>query len=493
MRIKIAYKLLIVNLTIILILVLSMQVINYLSNEKVLNSFVSDLESKMLDDIANNMVTEYVKNQNWNAIIVNPMTWRNFTFTQLKKYDPFFKEFSTDKHWSEKRPPPPKPFKHNNGFMPPPFDFERKKPPMHIDHFIDRINLLDAKKNPLILSSTVAEPMLNRKIELNNITIGWLTLNKKERKNNSITNYYLSKQLEMNYWIGALGVCIATLFSYFLSRHITAPINLLNKGAQKIAKRDFTTHIAITTNDEFKDLAHSVNNISKELSKYDIRQKQWIMDISHELRTPLTILDGELEAISDGLIALDNKAIQSLQEEVTLIMRLVNDLHQLSIFDKANFECKKDTIDLAQLLNNQVSRFNNQFTAKNINLINKLSKSGVEIKGDYDRLSQVIQNIFENGLRYIDSPGQLIIRASFTHELIHLNFEDSGPGVTKEALPLLFNRLYRTDESRNRKTGGAGLGLAICKNIIHAHGGNIFATLNDNGGLSINIDLPIKG
>jgi len=302
----------------------------------------------------------------------------------------------------------------------------------------------------------------------------------------------MAKQSEMNYWLGALGGCIATLFSYFLSRHITAPINLLNKGAQKIALRDFTTHISIPTNDEFKDLACSVNNISKELSKYDLRQKQWLMDISHELRTPLTILYGELEAISDGVITLDNEAIKSLQEEVTLIMRLVNDLHQLSVIDKANFECEKNKINLTQLINHQITKFKSKFVLKNIKLLSQLPHKSVIINGDYDRLSQVIQNILENGLRYIDSPGKLIINTELINDHIHIFFQDSGPGVTEAALPQLFDRLYRTDESRNRKTGGVGLGLAICKNIIQAHDGNIFATLNEFGGLSINITLPIK-
>lgn len=496
MRIKIAYKLLIVNLTIILILVLAMQVISYFSNKKSFNNFVSDIESEMLDDIAEKIKSEYITNNSWNNFLQNPTLWRESIRDQVKNYNPFLKTPPPlgERNLYDRSPPKPmdKFFRTEQEQRPPPRFFNSEGPNEHVTEIYKRISLLDANKKTLIQASISDDVMLSKEITFNNRVIGWLTLNEKPFKNNPITDYYLAKQLEINYWVGSLGILIATLFSYFLSRHITAPITLLSHSAQKIAKRDFSSRIKINTNDEFRDLAHSVNNISKALSKYDAQQKQWLMDISHELRTPLTILNGELEALADGITPLNNQAIKSLQEEVTLIMRLVHDLHELTVIDKIAFECQKENIDIIHLVNHQLIKFTGQFSDNAINLINALPKLEIPVKGDHDRLCQVVQNILKNGLRYIDSPGHLTISAKVNNTEVHLAFDDSGPGVPEAALTKLFNRLYRTDDSRNRKTGGAGLGLAICKNIILAHSGKIFATLNNEGGLSIHIHLPIN-
>lgn len=492
MRVKIAYKLLIANLIIILLLVLAMQVISYLSNKEVLNDFVDHIESQMLEHIADDLSTMYAKEQSWDMFLHNPRLWRDTMFEQIIKHKPLFKK--PRKQGREHDFPPPKAtafkkrMEHNFGRK----GFDNERLPHPAKEFVGRISLLNADNNVVIAATVQSETIRTKEIQLNNTTIGKLVLNKKDFVETTLASFYLTKQLENSYIVGTIGVLIAALFSYFLSKHITAPISSLSRGAQKISQRDFTTHIEVTSNDEFKDLAQSVNSISQKLSKYDEQQKQWLMDISHELRTPLTILDGELEALADGLTPLNNQAIQSLQEEVTLIMRLVHDLHELTVIDKLSFECQKENINITQLLNHQLDKFSSKYQEANITLINKEATEEVFVKGDNDRLCQVIQNILKNGLRYINTLGKLTITIDKGQYSMQIGFHDTGPGVPKEALPKLFNRLYRTDESRNRRTGGAGLGLAICKNIIEAHGGSIFATLNNEGGLSIHIDLPIN-
>ncbi|MGL1959304.1 MAG: ATP-binding protein [Colwellia sp.] len=520
---KLAYKLLIANLSIILILVIAMQIFNYVSNKGVLNNFFVDIQSKILEGNASKLSQHYEINNSWELFTQDKNLWRETIVENFKAFDPIFQKTSPNNKTEAKKfglPPrnfslfeqkpddfkaKPKEYRDNFSKMPPPHLFsqpnDRRPPPLeesehnpfrHFDSFFNRVSLLDSNKNIIIEATIKNAVILTEKIELNGAVIGWLTLNNKAFKNDPIADHYLTKQLEISYWIGALGVLIATLFSYILSRHITAPINLLNQGAQKIAKRDFTTHIKVTSQDEFKALATSVNNISKELLKYDNRQKQWLMDISHELRTPLTILGGELDAMTDGVIPLNKNAITSLQEEVTLMTRLVQDLHELTVIDKTAFECQKDNIQILSLLSLQVTKYNPLFSNKNIELIANIPTQQMTIKGDNDRLSQVIQNILENGLRYINSPGNLHISVDIIESKVQISFADSGPGVAKDALPKLFDRLYRTDESRNRKTGGAGLGLAISRNIILAHNGKIFATLNKQGGLSIHITLPLS-
>lgn len=482
MRIKIVYKLLIANLSIILILVLSMQVISHLSNKEVLNDFISDIEDKALDDIADRLAVEYTKKGSWQTFKQDPNLWHELVADQVKSLNPIFND----------RPPPRRPhFGDRQKSRPPRGGFDSKPSDRSSVKFLERLNLLDAKKDVAVKARVDTGVKFTKAIMIDDEAIGWLTLNKKHIGTHPMSQLHLNKQLQINYWVGSIGVFIATLISYFLSRHITAPITMLSDTAKKIAQRDFTSHIDVQTNDEFKDLANNVNNISKELSKYDEQQKQWLMDISHELRTPLTILQGELEAIADGITPLDKQAILSLQEEVTLLSRLVNDLHDLTVIDKVAFECQQETIDLTLMLNTQLNKFSVKFSDHNLTLSNALLTESLWVKGDNARLCQVTQNILENGLRYINSPGELIVHTTITESMIKLSFEDSGPGVVTDALPKLFDRLYRTDDSRNRKTGGAGLGLSICKNIVQAHGGNIHAEQNNKGGLSIHIQLPL--
>ena len=215
------------------------------------------------------------------------------------------------------------------------------------------------------------------------------------------------------------------------------------------------------------------------------------MDISHELRTPLTILEGELEAINDGIIEPNQKAISSLQEEVALLSRLVNDLHKVSSLDRHSFNYHMEAIDFNTLVALQAHKYAFKFQSKNITLNATLPEQTVMVLADQNRITQVLQNILENNLRYTDEQQKVWLDLTVSNHHVFLSIEDSGPGVPDEALEKLFDRLYRTDSSRNRKTGGFGLGLAICQTIVEAHLGKINATKSRLGGLCITLKLPL--
>lgn len=214
------------------------------------------------------------------------------------------------------------------------------------------------------------------------------------------------------------------------------------------------------------------------------------MDVSHELRTPLTILQGEFEAINDGVSTYDKKTVASLNEEVQHISRLVNDLHELTVTDTLELNYRHEEVDLYLLLTNYLQRYRSKFLGSDILIDLDLDAAKVIVAGDVYRLAQVIKNILDNSIRYIKSPGHLWIEAKQIDNELELQFHDSGPGVPDDAITRLFDRLYRSDPSRNRQTGGSGIGLAICKNIILAHKGKIFASHSAKGGLCINIQLP---
>jgi len=220
-------------------------------------------------------------------------------------------------------------------------------------------------------------------------------------------------------------------------------------------------------------------------------RQRWIADISHELRTPLAILRGEIEAIIDGVRESNVKSMTSLHQEVIQLTRLVNDLYELSLSDLGALNYKKTELDIVDLVTSSIASFEDSFAQKNIEMQQHLTSQAIMIVGDKERLLQLLTNLLKNTLKYTDPNGILKIDISQNAEQAILNIQDSPPGVSDRDMPKLFDRLFRVESSRNRALGGAGLGMAIVKNIVEAHQGEIEAQNSPLGGLWITIKLPI--
>jgi two-component system sensor histidine kinase BaeS len=214
-------------------------------------------------------------------------------------------------------------------------------------------------------------------------------------------------------------------------------------------------------------------------------------DISHELRTPLAVLRGELEAIQDGVRKMSMESLASLQSEVAILTKLVDDLYQLSLSDAGALAYRKEETDAVHLIQLAEAAFRERFHAKQLHLTSTLPDKA-PIFGDPHRLSQLFNNLLENSLRYTDSGGGLDIIATRRDKCLQVYFQDSAPGLNEEQLLRIFERFYRTEGSRNRASGGSGLGLAICQNIVEAHGGKIRAEHSPTGGIRIILQLPLS-
>lgn len=315
-------------------------------------------------------------------------------------------------------------------------------------------------------------------------TLFWLTTHDAEQVQLSST---------LAYSVLGVGVIFAALINYFLARHITNPLQLIEKASKELSNLNFKTRSTVRRNDEIGELSDSINHVAKELLNFEIRQKHWLMDISHELRTPLTILIGEMEAISDGIYPCSVDGINSLKEEVQQIKRLVDDLHELTNMNRVGFKLDCVPLEILDFMQHQFSRYEGILKNRQIQPHIKLPHSAVYVTADANRLAQVIQNLFENCSRYVNPPGEVHITLHQDAKYCHINCDDTGPGVSEDALIHLFDPLFRVDNSRNRNTGGAGLGLAICRNIISAHGGSISAHKSNLGGLCITIKIPLYG
>jgi two-component system sensor histidine kinase BaeS len=295
-------------------------------------------------------------------------------------------------------------------------------------------------------------------------------------------------------WLIAIGmVLLSALTAVPLSALLTRPVRGFQRTMRRLADGDYAARVAVTSNDELGRLGHDVNALALALERTEQTRRRWVADISHELRTPVSLLRADIEAMQDGVRPLSQDALASLHADIQRLARLVDDLYELSMTDLGALSYRKQTLDLADLLEMELDAFREQFQDAGLGLaLHHPTQGAVLLEGDEQRLSQLFRNLLSNSLRYTDPSGELRVSLARETGSIAIDFDDTKPGVPAGALPRLFERLYRVEGSRSRATGGAGLGLAIARNIVDAHGGTIAATPSPIGGLRIRIRLPTQ-
>jgi two-component system sensor histidine kinase BaeS len=286
-----------------------------------------------------------------------------------------------------------------------------------------------------------------------------------------------------------VALLVAAAFAALITALIVRPIRRLSGGAAALARREFAVRLPEDRRDELGALAADFNRLAAALEGYDTRQRQWLADISHELRTPLAVLRGELEALLDGLRAADGGALRSLRQEVGRLEALIQDLQLVSQAESGALRLNRAAADLGKLVRESGERFREHLKARGFELRVE-APAGLTANVDAQRLEQMLANLIETALRHAAAPGPVVLSARAENAQVAISVSDAGPGVPAEALPRLFDRLYRVEHSRARASGGAGLGLAICKSIVEAHGGAIRAQATTAGGLEIVITLP---
>ena len=318
--------------------------------------------------------------------------------------------------------------------------------------------------------------------------VGWVIGSPPERLTRSTDINFDQQQRRTSWIIVGLSTLLAALATWLMGRGLLAPVKRLVDGTHHLAAGNFATRVEVSSRDELGQLAGDFNLLASSLEKNESMRRAFMADISHELRTPLAILRGELEAMQDGVRKLTPEAIASLQSEVVVLTKLVDDLHQLSLSDVGALAYRKQATDLVQLLEVTAGSFAERYRAHGLTLKLNLPDNA-PFFGDPDRLMQLFTNLLENSLRYTDSGGRVEVTLNYEAPNWRIEFDDSAPGVDGEHQAQIFERFFRTEGSRNRASGGSGLGLAICKNIADAHGGDIHAAHSDLGGLKIALHL----
>lgn len=321
--------------------------------------------------------------------------------------------------------------------------------------------------------------------------VGWVFSAPTDRLTQRADINFARQQSRTSWLMMALTTLLAAIVTWRLSRSFLAPVKRLAAATHQLASGDFAARVQVSGRDELSRLASDFNQLARTLEKNEKMRRALMADISHELRTPLAVLHGELEALQDGVRPLTPASLSSLQAEVGTLTKLVDDLYQLSLSDVGALTYRKRAVDVTALLHQAFSVFQERFHARQIHTELTLPERAV-VFGDPDRLMQLFNNLFENSLRYTDPGGRLTVSGLRQGTTLRLTWQDSAPGVSDEQLDRIFDRFYRAEASRNRASGGAGLGLAICQNIVDAHEGQLRAAHSPFGGVAITVLLPLS-
>ena len=331
------------------------------------------------------------------------------------------------------------------------------------------------------------EHVVREPIESDGRVVGYLAWPRAPRHPDQLA--FAHEQLKHMAKLAPIALLIAAAFAALITALVVRPIRVLSGGAAALARREFATRLPEDRRDELGQLAADFNRLAGALEGYDGRQRQWLADISHELRTPVTVLRGELEALLDGLRPADGNAIRSLRQEVGRLEALIGDLQLVSLAESGGLRLNLAPADLGEVVRRSAERFGERLRARGFELRVETAP-GLATNLDTPRIEQVMANLLENTLRHATAPGPVTVTVRAEGPQAVLSVADAGPGVPPEALPRLFDRLYRVEAARTRAAGGAGLGLSICKSIVEAHGGTIAAQRSAAGGLEIVVRLP---
>ena len=353
-----------------------------------------------------------------------------------------------------------------------------------------RIALLDKDRKRVTGYTAIGEDALVSPIVVAGETVGWLAVTPFQSVTEAGGERFQQYQLRTSLVMGVFSLLLAMLIAWWIARTLLEPVKRVAAATHRLAGGDYSSRVAVASHDEVGQLARDFNQLAYTLERNEKMRREFMADVSHELRTPLSVLRGELEAIEDGVRSLDQSSMKSLQGEVSMLSKLVDDLYELSLADVGALTYRKAPCLLNDVLENSLAIYRERFTARQLQLDLKLPREPVELLADASRLQQLFSNLLENSLRYTDVNGRLRISVGGDRDTVRIDFLDSGPGVSASQLPRLFERFYRGESSRNREHGGAGLGLAICRSIANAHDGSLVADHSPYGGLWLTLRLP---
>ncbi len=490
MFISIRYKLFGTLLVSVLIVVVGMFFLVHWSFDRGFLNYVNTIETKRLGSLAMHLQEAYADQGNWQFLHRNNMLCYKYFLASTPDDEGqqinLLEDIREDRRLRKRHHPIDEVGgKRHDRNIARNLRKERKQ------RFEFRVVLMDEKKSVVVGPRRYPEGLKLTPLKYESQIVGYLG---HVSQKNLLADHQLQfaqKQKKSFAVISLLIAAIAALISFPVASRLVSRINALAAGTHRLAAGRSDTRLAEGPVDELGQLTQDFNSLALTLEKNEQSRRQWVADISHELRTPLAVLRGEIEALQDGVRKVTPEALGSLHSEILRLGGLVDDLFQLSMSDIGALTYRKENVDVAGIMSEATTKFKSEFAEKQIVLTVEIpTESPVNVFGDSERLHQLMDNLLSNSLKYTDCGGELTVRCEETARGSEIIFQDSAPGVSPDEIDKLFERLFRVESSRSRASGGAGLGLAICKNIVEAHGGSIEAAQSPLGGVTIKVTLP---
>src|SRR5690625_2978270 len=286
-------------------------------------------------------------------------------------------------------------------------------------------------------------------------------------------------------------VVLAFVFSLLFSKRLTTGFRKLSKAIQELQDHKWRTRVPVKElSNEMKPLGESFNRLAESLSKEEVLRKQFTADFAHEIRTPLATLRSQMEAFQDRIFEPTPKRLQQSHDELMRLVRLVGELEELLAAENPQIKLNITNIEAGEILRSMEGQFLSVFQDKGVILNIQKPKREYWFKADRDCVAQILTNIINNALQYTPKGKKVSIKLEGSTDYIGFLVKDEGIGIAEEDIPYLYERFYRGDKSRDRKTGGIGIGLSIVKALVDAHQGKIQIDSRLNIGTKVSILFP---
>jgi signal transduction histidine kinase len=289
----------------------------------------------------------------------------------------------------------------------------------------------------------------------------------------------------------AIAAVVAIALNLCLVGFALRPLRTVQQASRRIARGDVSARVGLRRHDEIGEVAQAFDEMAAELERLEGLRRQATNDVAHELRTPIHNILGLVEGMRDGVFAADTSRLEQTHREVVRLRTLVDDIQLLADAQSARDRLVRGRVDLVALARDVLHSFQASLKERAIEPLVEAPREEVIADGDAARLAQVLGNIIANAVRYADRGSTLTVAVALARGVARLTVTDRGEPIPAQALPYIFERFFRADQSRTRASGGAGIGLAIARELVEAHGGTVGAASTLDGVVAVWFELPL--